>query len=416
MKEREAGGLSQEGTLLRPRPVRVLMLTNSVYSRDVRIRRYSEYLADDGPMVDVICLATEEGEQVSGHPNIAVYPIPMTRQRKDGVGLVVNWVLCAGMMFFITSRLDLRHPYDLIHVHNMPDFLVFCAIIPRLRGCPVILNIHDPMPEIARSKMNLPPRHPIVRAQEVMERVSVRFSSHVITATQAFRKVLIERGVPSEKVSVVTNAADERFFRGTEGHKTERRHEGFRLLYVGTVAYRYGLDVCVRAMAILRDRIPALALRIVPKIRGEGKALDDCLKLAEQLGVAGMVRLDDPVPLEDMPGIMSDADIGVYPARSDCHMDVALSLKIPEMIAVGLPVVATRLPVLEELYGDDVIAFVPPADPQAFAEKVLELYRSPEKMDSMTREGLRKASQFTWHNQYVIYRNLLESILGRKLR
>jgi len=415
MKEREAAGLLQGGRLPRFEPVRVCMLTNSVYSRDIRIRRYSEYLADDGHFVDVIGLAAEGGKEVSRHPHITVYPIPMTRQRKDGAGLVVNWALCAGMMLFMTSGLDLKNGYDLIHVHNMPDFLVFCAIVPRLRGCPVILNVHDPMPELARSKMDLSPRHPIVRAQEFIERLSVRFSNHVITATPAFRKVLMERGVPADKITVVTNAADERFFRSPGTRAADRRREGFRLLYVGTVAYRYGLDVCVRAMAILRDRIPGLELRVVPKIRGEGKALDDCLKLAEDLGVADAVRLEDPVPLEEMPGIMSDADIGVYPARSDCHMDVALSLKIPEMIATGLPVVATRLPVLEELYGDDVIAFVPPGDPQAFAEKVLELYQSPEKVERMTREGLKKASEFTWRNQYIIYRNLLESLLGRQL-
>ena len=75
---------------------------------------------------------------------------------------------------------------------------------------------------------------------------------------------------------------------------------------------------------------------------------------------------------------MMQADIGVYPAISDCHMDVALSLKIPEMVNMRLPIVATRLPVLEELYGENAIAFVPSDDHEALASKILELGRSPE--------------------------------------
>ena len=115
---------------------RVLMITHSVYIRDTRVRRYAEPLADEGHHVDVICLASENGQPQSNHPNIAVYALPMTRTRREGWAHIFEWVYAAFMMFLYCSKLDLRHRYNLIHVHNMPDFLVFCALIPRLRGCP----------------------------------------------------------------------------------------------------------------------------------------------------------------------------------------------------------------------------------------------------------------------------------------
>ena len=301
------------------------------------MKRYAEYLADDGHHVDVVCLASEDGDSQDGHPGVTAHPISLTRTRREKLGLVVNWLKLSALMFMKVTRLDLQQPYDCIHVHNMPDFLVFCALVPRLRGCPVLLNIHDPMPELACSKLGLSHLHPIVRAQSFIEKISIGFSTHVITATPAFRKALLGRGVAPEKMTVITNAVDRRYFDGATFHQVRGDSDGtFILLYVGTVAKRYGLHICIQALSRLRTAIPGIELRIVRKIRDEGRALEECLDLARQLGVADRVLVDGPVGLEAMPSVMAEADLGVYPALRDIHMDVALSLKIPEMAAVGL--------------------------------------------------------------------------------
>jgi glycosyltransferase involved in cell wall biosynthesis len=94
-------------------------------------------------------------------------------------------------------------------------------------------------------------------------------------------------------------------------------------------------------------------------------------------------------------------------------MDVALSLKIPEMANMRLPIVATRLPVLEELFGENSIAFVPSGDHEAFASKILELYRSPELRESLADKALLQSSTMVWENQFRAYRELLERLLTR---
>ncbi|HTY24298.1 MAG TPA: glycosyltransferase family 4 protein [Desulfomonilaceae bacterium] len=396
-------------------PLRLLMITHSVYVRDTRVRRYVEPLAEEGHLVDIICLASEDGGSQSNHPNITVHTLPITRSRREGWGHVIGWANAALMMFLYTSKLDIRNRYDLIHVHNMPDFLVFCALIPRLRGCPIILNIHDPTPELAQSKLQVSESHILVRAEVLLEKISIRFSSHIITATPTFENALIRRGVPRQKITVIMNAADPRFSRGNHDKWKARRTrtDKFTLLYVGTVADRYGLQIAVRALPVLRPAVPGIKLKIVPKIRDEGKALDDCLELANTLGVRDLIEVDGPVPLEQMPDIMRDADIGIYPALRDCHMDIALSLKIPEMASVGLCIVSTRLPVLEELYGDESIAFVPPGDHMAFAAKILELYGSPDFRERLARKAMERSAGLTWDSQYRVYRELLRGILGR---
>jgi glycosyltransferase involved in cell wall biosynthesis len=395
------------------RPIRICMLVHNVYDRDARVRRYAEYLAMDGCLVDVICLAPESGRAETGHLGIRVFPLPMKRVRKEGLGHAFQWALATILMFLFLCRLDFRYQYDLVHIHNMPDFLVFCALLPRLRGCPVILDIHDPVPELAMSKLGLPRNHRLIRILALLERLCCLFSSHIITAAPTFKSVLIQRGEQPEKITVILNAADPRIFCFRPGERSRPIVPGSMiLLYVGTVADRYGLDVCVRALPSLRTQIPGIRLEIVPKVREEGAALDEILHLAEELGVRDSIELVDPVPLEEMPNIMKQADAGIYPARRDCHMDLALSLKIPEMAQVGLPIVASRLTVLEELFGEDAIAFVPPGDCDAFAAKILELYRSPDMAHRLAQKALRRALSLGWEKQYSDYKSLIRRLLG----
>lgn len=389
------------------------MLTHSIYERDIRVRRYAEYLAADGDCVDVISMRSDQPEGLPAVENVRVYPVPIERTRQEGLRLILLWMVSAVTMFFYLTALDIRRRYDLVHVHNMPDFLVFCALIPRLRGCPVLLNVHDPVPEVTMSKLGLPRNHSLVRIQVWLERICIRFSSHVLTATASFKKILIERGVPEEKITVITNAADSRFFKCPDRVMKTSPHNGrFTLLYVGTVAYRYGLDVAVRALPALRQAIPGLRLRVVPKILHEGAGLDASMELARELGVDDLIQLDDPVPLEQMPDIMEQADIGLYPARRDCHMDIALSLKIPEMAEMGLCIVASRLKVLEEHFGENAIAFVPPGDSEALAKKIIELYRSPEERQRLAGNALERSKELSWESQYQIYTATLAKLLN----
>jgi glycosyltransferase involved in cell wall biosynthesis len=388
------------------------MLVHNIYERDARVRRYAECLADEGHFVDIISLASETHGSAAGHPNIRVYPLPLTRVRRERLGQLVDWGVALILMFFRASWLDLRKRYDLIHTHNMPDFIVFCPLLARARGCPVLLDIHDPTPELARSKLSVSETHPVARVLAFLERISAAFSSHVITATPTFKRLLVRRGTSPEKITVIMNAADPRVFRrDAVPEKVRAPKAGFTLLYVGTVAPRYGLAMCVQALPRLRSEMAGIRLKIVPKIRNEGRGLEELLSLAARLGVSDLVQVADPVPLEMMPEIMREADIGVYPAVSDCHMDIAISLKIPEMVAVGLPIVASRLPVLEELYGADSIAFVPPGDHEAFAEKILELHRSPHLMQSLAENALLRSKTLTWESQSEKYRQLIESLV-----
>lgn len=397
-----------------PRPLRVLMILHNIFARHVRVRRLADSLAGDGHYVDVISLESDDGSDQSRPPFIRCYTLNKTRTRHEGLGHVLDWASTVLAMFYHLNRLDRKNRYDVIHVHNMPDFLVFTALIQRLAGKPVLLHIGDPMPELGQSKLNVGPDHLLIRALGLLEQASCRFSTHVITALESFKRQLIFRGTPPDKITVIMNMPDSRLFApDVIASKLRRDPDHYTVLYVGTVATRYGLETMVKALPTLREIIPQIRFKIVPKIKEEGKGLDDCVMLARKLGVDDLLHVVDPAPIEEMPGIMASADVGIYPAIRNCHMDWALSLKIPEMALAKLPMVSTRLDVLEQLYGDEAIAFYDSEDHMGLASRIIEIHDSPSFRESLVSNAYQKACVNDWSHQYAIYKKLLTKLLKR---
>jgi hypothetical protein len=133
---------------------RVGVLAYTHYESDGRVRRYAETLAKRGDRVDVFALASDE--------------FPLGDDERDGVtvhriqtrvGLERSkWTYAGRLLRFLytSSRVLIeRYPrdrYDLIHVHNVPDFLVFACWYPKLHGTKLILDIHDIVPELFANK------------------------------------------------------------------------------------------------------------------------------------------------------------------------------------------------------------------------------------------------------------------------
>jgi len=137
--------------------VKLCMIVHQNYYTDLRVRSYAEGLASIGAQVDVLCL---RAEQQGAHESngVRVFASPIRR----GAEKPWNYVFEYGVSFLLFTirllALFARNRYQIIHVHNMPDFLIFTALVPKLFGAKLILDIHDPMPEFYLSKYAEPYR------------------------------------------------------------------------------------------------------------------------------------------------------------------------------------------------------------------------------------------------------------------
>jgi hypothetical protein len=97
----------------------------------------------------------------------------------------------------------------LIHVNTMPDFMVLCALWPRVvHRLPVILDIHDTMPEIFAEKFGVGSNHWKIRFLRWQEVMSTRFATAVVTSEHTKAALLARHGVRAEKITVLLNLPD----------------------------------------------------------------------------------------------------------------------------------------------------------------------------------------------------------------
>lgn len=391
---------------------RLCMVVHERYPDDARVRREAEALRDDGWEVDVVCLR-EHGERAYDESGgVRIFRLPVRRHR--GSRLVVY--LLEYLQFFLLASLRLAglhalRRYDAVQVHNMPDFLVFTALVPRLLGARVVLDMHDLVPELYSVRFGGDQNHPAARLTRWAERRSIAFADHVITAGEPFRRRLVARGVPPEKVTVIMNSADPRLFKATPRQVSQESRNGFSLIYHGGLFERYGLDVAVRAVARLRHAIPSLRLDIY----GPGEAAPMLERLIDELDLRDRVRLGGNLPIDAIPQLIDQADLGVVPYRRNPFTDLLYPSKAFEYIVMGVPVIMSRTGAVVELFGGVPDMFFQPEDVDDLAAHILRLYHHPERRQQLLEQARRSYAPFAWERQRKAYVLLMRRITGGAL-
>ena len=385
---------------------RAVLVVHSYYLRDTRPRRLATTLTDGGWNVDVVC-ARDEGEpraQTVG--GVRIHRLPARRRRGGRWRYVFEYVSFTLMAFVEVTGLWLRRRHQAVYVIGIPNFLVFSALVPRLGGARVLLDMRDPLPEFFEAKYKLSETDPLVRGLLAEERISARFASQVVTVHHSMA-TLYERSVPAAKIGVVMNAPDPRVF-ATDSHA--RRDPADRtMLYAGTVASRYGVDLALRALALLRDEIPALRLRVV----GDGDLIPELRALARDEGLEDRVAFDGPVPLDAIPRIVQESWIGVQPNRDDPLMRYSLSTKVLEWCLIGLPVVAGETRPLRELFTKDELFFHAPEDLDAMCDRIREANADPAALAERTQRARAAAARVSFETEAAALLRLVAGDDGR---
>jgi len=304
------------------------------------------------------------------------------------------------------------HPlrYRLIHINNMPDFLVLAAWLPRLLGRPVIYDVHDLMPELFTEKYEVGDDHWFVRLLCIQERWAGSLASAVLTVEERLRDILHSRGIPREKVSILLNLPDERIFAPREEPAAKSPDEPFVIVYHGTLARRLGLDIALHAVARVGERIPNLELRII----GGGEERDDLLELRSELGLEGTVSFSDGyVPVESIPGYLRDVDVGLVPNRMSSGTDIMLPTKLLEYVTVGIPCIVPPTGTIRRYFDDKMVRFFEAENVDALADAMVELYENPQLRSSLASEATRRfGATHRWSRHKEVYVDLVESLLS----
>jgi glycosyltransferase involved in cell wall biosynthesis len=385
---------------------RVCMLTHSIYESDQRVMRYAEALAERGDEVDVLCVKRDRNQPGTETINRVQVHRVLRRSGKRAKGQAAY--LLPLLRFWLNSTVsltwkNLKRRYDLIHVHNVPDFLVFAAWGPKLTGAKVILDIHDIVPEFYGSKFGKPEGTTAFHVLKWMERISAGYADHVIIANHLWLDKYARRTRANGKCSVLINSVDTGIFQP----RPRTRHDGKQvILFPGGLQWHQGLDIAIRAMPQVSARIPQAELHIY----GDGNMKDSLVALSNELGLDGKVRFFDPLPVRQIAEVMANADLGVVPKRADSFGNEAYSTKILEFMSVGVPVVVSNTKVDRYYFDDSVVRFFESGNPDAFARAMLEVLGDDESRRQMVARASHYAVRNCWEPRKVSYLKLVDSL------
>ncbi|HEX3327169.1 MAG TPA: glycosyltransferase family 4 protein [Actinomycetota bacterium] len=378
--------------------MKIVMVAHSYYLRDPRIMREAQALFEAGHQVDVLCLRDLNEPQEEVVAGIRVVRLPVQRRRGGALRYLQEYWSFTFLAAAWLLRRVRKERYDLVHVHNMPNFLVLAGLVPKAMGAALILDVHDPMPELfgtdtahSHSRWIVP----ILRFEEV---ASCRLADRVITVSEPMRDLLADRGTPAGRISVVMNLPDSRLFEDAAPSSStddELHTDGFTLVYAGTVSERYGLDLAIEGVAALRDEMPDLHLVIA----GDGPQLPGLQELAARLGVVSRVQFLGSLPLNEVSRLLVRCDVGISCHRNGPFGELAFSNKILECLEAGLPVISSRTRTVEHYLGDSMLFFFEPGDVLELVEQVRKVRQEPALVATKKAEARRKLQELRWDSE-----------------
>jgi glycosyltransferase involved in cell wall biosynthesis len=388
--------------------MKVCMVAYTFYEQDNRVRRYAETLAKRGDRVDVVALSSEGQSAKEVIDGVCVYRIQRRVVSEKG-----KFTYLAKLLFFFLRSFafltwkQLQERYDLVHVHSVPDFEVFAALVPKLTGSKIILDIHDLVPEFYLSKFKASSNSLTFRLLVAVERMSALFADHVIAANHIWLERLYKRSVGRANCTVILNFPDTDIFHFRGRHRNDSK---FIMVYPGSLGYHQGVDIAIRALALIADTRPEAEFHIY----GGGIQTEYLKTLIAELNLQERVLLKGGRTLQEIAVIMENSDLGVVPKRSDGFGDEAFSTKIFEFMSLDVPVIVARTTIDSYYFNDSLVKFFQANDEKSLAEAMLRLIENPGQRQELVRNTREFIKGYTWERNKGIYLDLVDSLLAVK--
>jgi colanic acid biosynthesis glycosyl transferase WcaI len=381
-----------------------------------------EGLVQRGHRVTVVCAFPHHE---SGRIDAEYSRKLVARDHHNGVDIIRTYIYApeggavakaANYASFTASALlasQLVRNVDVIFTPSPPPTLALVDIaLSRLRGIPFVYNLQDLFPEAA-VRLGVLTNPQMIAGFERLEALIYRKAHKLSVISEGFRRYLLGKGVPDDKIAVIPNYTDTDFItpRAKAGNAYRRAHDledTFVVQFSGRMGYSQGLETVVEAWRILSD-LPDLRLMLV----GSGQALP---MLEAELGDDPRVTLLPVQAREDLPELLAASDVGLAPLRHGMA-GTSVPSKIWGIMAAGRPVIAgvdagSDTDEMVSTLGSGVVT--PPEDAQALADAIRRLYTDRAEAEAM---GTRARAYVETHHSHTVvvdqYEAMLQAVIAK---
>jgi glycosyltransferase involved in cell wall biosynthesis len=391
----------------------VIHVVHGAYPEDPRVRREAAVAADVAERVLVVSLRQPGRPTAGHHARVRIARLPGRKSRGSVVDYVREYTAFTVRVLLLFARDERFRRARIVHVHTLPDFLIFGALPAIRRGARSILDMHEIFPEFIRSKF--PGRRGLlaVFVARFLERASRARATVTVTVNTPIRELLASRPARrNERIEVVHNVPDSRDV-GDPVPRSYSVRTPIRLVYHGTLTHLYGLDIAIEAVA----RTRASGVLVTLAIYGDGPATRDLQLLAERLHLAEAISFLGNVPHTRLQRELPTFDAGLIPTRLDGMTHYSLSTKLLELFHLGIPAIAARIPTYVAYFPDNCAWYFTPNDPSSAATAIKAFASASEDQRRDRAMGARAvAERRGWPAEAArlatIYRELLSQPAG----
>ncbi len=326
------------------------------------------------------------------------------KEEVDGIRVVRVWTYLAANERFLRRTIDylsyavssfwggLFQKADII-VATSPHFFITWSgsALSFFKRKPWVFEIRDLWPESIISVGMLEDGF-VYRTLEKIELRLYKSADHIVPNTEAFKKNLVGRGVPAEKISVIPNGTNFELFFPRKPDKKLISSLGlenkFVIGYVGTLGMAHALDFVIRSIARLNDS--SIHFLFI----GDGAEKENCIRLAKELELENVTFLAS-VPKQVIPDYLAIIDVSLAPLKKTDTFKTVIPSKIFEAGAMGKPMllgVDGQARSIVEEYGSGL--YFEPENTEDFIAKVKQLAGDKDLLQQLGEGGKKLARAF----------------------
>lgn len=387
------------------RPIPVRRIYHVVYNRypaDPRVRRAVEAVSSAEFSVTVLC-ATGPGERkVEMIGTTLVRRLPLEAVRGSRFRYLYQYTL-----FFLLAAIELlprvrRGRYSIIHVHSLPDLLVFAALPARLLGVRIVLDLHESMAHLYLARFHDRPGSVVHRLVQVSTRLACLIASRVVTVNATIQGLLKAEGVPESKLLVVENTPA---WRG-EDQSGDANHSSRDIVIVGGLNRERDLELLLQAERLLRPHHP-------PRIRLIGHGTREYIAALEttrsSLGLDDCVSIEPEISPSTVRTVLSTTLFGVVTYERNPLTEIATPNKAYEYASLGKAIVIADLPAIRQLFGAAVL-YYSPGDAISLAAAMRTLMEDASLRDKLGQRAAAVHASHSWELMVRRLRGLYEEL------
>jgi glycosyltransferase involved in cell wall biosynthesis len=370
--------------------MKIAMVLDEEFPPDPRVMNEACSLIEAGHSVSLFCVgyASKPHNEIINGIQVFRYNVPKFIYSLSSLAYsfpFYRWFMQVKLKDFFE-----KISFDAVHVHDMR---IAKAVLKVLDGTsiPKIIDLHENRPEIMKyyehvrqfpGNLLISPR----KWKKWERKLALQYNKVVVVTREAKDSLVSNYQLPEHKIVVFPNTVHSSFYTGyfIDETITARLKKHFSIFYLGDTGKRRGLETAIRALKILKEKIPEVLLVIA----GKSKYDELLFKLAEKLNLQEQVSFEGYQDMKKVPSYILGSNVCISPLHRNIHHDTTYANKIFQYMALGVPVVVSDCTAQKNVVEQAGAGLVHRAeDAVDFAEKILDLYNAPEKAKLMGENG-----------------------------